>query len=122
MVVDRVACNRDRISSAKSINLVRIVDVDVVVVVSASFALFESISVVEASVELTSATWVTVTSDSGMVLISGFSKVVAVLVTVVVSVVFSDTSALDVTSSSVLLASETEELVVEASVVEPTSS
>ena len=121
MVVDRVACNRDRISSARSINLVRIVDVDVVVVVSTSFALFESITVVEASVELTSAICVTVTSDSGIVLISGFSEVVAVFVTVVVSVVFSDTSTLDVTSSSVLPASETE-LVVEASVVELTSS
>lgn len=124
MVVDRVTCNRDRISSAKSINLVRIVDVDIVVV-STSFLLFESISVVEASVELISAICVTVTSDSGIVLISGFSEVVAVLVTVVVSVVFSDTSTLDVTSTSVielciLLASEL--VVVEASVVKLTSS
>lgn len=52
-VVDRLACNRDRISCAKSINLFRIVDTGIAVVVSAaSIILFESASVVGASVEL----------------------------------------------------------------------
>lgn len=53
-VVDRLACNRDRISCAKSINLFRIVDTDIAVVVSTSIILLESASVVGPSVELAS--------------------------------------------------------------------
>lgn len=53
-VVDRLACNRDRISCAKSINLFRIVDTGIAVVVSTSIILLESASVVGPSVELAS--------------------------------------------------------------------
>lgn len=44
-VVDRLACKRDRISCAKSINLFRVVDTGIAVVVSTSIILLESASV-----------------------------------------------------------------------------
>lgn len=55
VVVDMDACNRDRISCAKSISLFRIVVVGIAVVVSTSIMLLDSASVVGVSVvELTS--------------------------------------------------------------------
>lgn len=103
------ACKRDRMSWAKSISLLRNVDVaiGVTVVVSVSTILFDSDSVVVATFELTSADWVDVTSDICMVLLSTFSVVLMLVASLVVDVMvvsagFVEIWVVDVTSVAVV--------------------